>query len=50
MRDANGIYSTFAGAYNVKAVPELFLINKKNELSARGETIKDLDAAVKALL
>lgn len=50
VRDANGIYSTFAGAYNVKAVPELFLINKKNELSARGETIKDLDAAVKALL
>ena len=50
VRDANGVYSTFAGAYNVKAVPALFLINKKNELSARGDAIKDLDAAVKALL
>lgn len=50
VRDANGIYSTMAAAYNVKSVPAVFLINKKNELSARGETVKDLDAAVKALL
>jgi len=50
VRDANGIYSTFAAAYNVKAVPSFFLINRGNELSARGETIKDLNAAVKKML
>lgn len=50
VRDANGIYSNVAGMYNVKEVPSLFLINRNSEMSARGETIKDLDAAVKALL
>lgn len=50
VRDSQGIYSNVALAYNVQAVPTLFLINRKNELSARGETIKDLEAAVKALL
>ena len=50
VRDANGIYSNIAAMYNVKSVPSLFLINRNSELSARGETIKDLDAAVKALL
>lgn len=50
VRDANGVYSTFASAYSVQSVPAVFLINKNNELSARGETIKDLEAAVKALL
>ena len=50
VRDPQGIYSNMALAYNVQAVPTLFLINRKNELSARGETIKDLEAAVKALL
>lgn len=50
VRDANGVYSSFAAAYNVKNVPSLFLINKKNELSARGDNLKDLEAAVKTLL
>lgn len=50
VRDANGIYSSAAASYNVQTVPTLFLINKDNELSARGETVKDLEAAVKALL
>ena len=50
VRDANGIYSSVAAAYNVQNVPTLFLINRNNELSARGETIKDLDAAVQKLL
>ena len=45
-----GVYSSIAAAYNVQSLPAVFLINKKSELSARGETIKDLDAAVKALL
>ena len=50
VRDANGVYSSIAAAYNVQSLPAVFLINKKSELSARGETIKDLDAAVKDLL
>lgn len=50
VRDGNGIYSSIAASYNVQTVPSVFLVNRKNELSARGETIKDLDAAVKALL
>lgn len=50
VRDANGIYSNMASAYNVQSVPAIFLINKNSELSARGETIKDLNASVKALL
>ena len=50
VRDANGVYSNYAAAYNVQTLPAIFLINKNNELSARGETIKDLEAAVKALL
>ena len=50
VRDANGIYSSIAAAYNVQSLPALFLINRKNELSARGETVKDLETAVKSLL
>ncbi|WP_291530373.1 TlpA disulfide reductase family protein [Bacteroides sp. UBA939] len=50
VRDANGIYSNIAAMYNVQSVPEIFLINRNSELSARGGTIKDLEAAVKALL
>lgn len=50
VRDANGIYSSVAASYNVQGVPSLFLINKNNELSARGENVKDLEAAVKSLL
>lgn len=50
VRDGNGIYSSVAATYNVQKVPAVFLINKNNELSARGESVKDLEAAVKALL
>ena len=50
VRDANGIYSQFASIYNVQGVPSIFLINRGNELKARGEEIKDLEASVKALL
>lgn len=50
VRDANGIYSQFASIYNVQAVPTLFLISRGNELKARSEEIKDLEAAVKSLL
>lgn len=50
VRDPNGSYSTYATTYNVQSVPTLFIVNKNNELSARGETIKDLEATIKALL
>ena len=50
VRDAAGIYSAVAATYNVQDIPTVFLINKNNDLSARGETIEDLEAAVKALL
>jgi peroxiredoxin len=50
VRDPNGIYSGLASIYNVQEVPAYFLINRKNELSIRGENIKDIDAAVKGLL
>ena len=50
VRDGNGVYSTNAAVYNVRQLPAYFLINRKNELSGRGEDIKDLDSAIKELL
>lgn len=50
VRDGNGIYSTNVSLYNVRQVPSLFLISRNNELKARGEDIKDLEAAVQSLL
>ncbi len=35
VRDANGVYSSVAAAYNVQSLPAVFLINRKSELSAR---------------
>lgn len=50
VRDGNGVYSSVVSLYNVRQVPAVFLINRNNELKARGEDIKDLDSAIKALL
>ncbi len=50
VRDGNGMYSTSAALYNVQQLPTVFLVNRNNELSARGENIKDLDAAIQKLL
>jgi hypothetical protein len=50
VRDEAGAYSQYVQLYNVTQLPSLFLVNRQNELSARGETIKDLDAAVQKLL
>jgi len=50
VRDPNGIYSSFAAIYSVQEVPTYFLINKQNELSIRGENVKDIDATIKGLL
>lgn len=50
VRDANGIYSSIVSLYSIQSLPSIFLINKNNELSARGETIKNLEEEVKKLL
>lgn len=47
VRDANGAYSSYISLYNVTNLPSVFLVNRNNELSARGENIKDLDEAIK---
>ena len=36
--------------YNVQSIPTFFLIDKSNTLRSRDVQIKDLDAAIKALL
>lgn len=50
VHDPEGSASSVAASYNVQAVPSLFLINRNNELKARGETIKNLGAAIQAML
>lgn len=50
VRDENGVYSTNAALYGVTQVPAYFLVNRNNELKARGEDIKDLEASIKSLL
>ena len=50
VRDAAGVYSSVVSLYGVQSLPSVFLINRDNELRARGETIKDLEEAVRRLL
>lgn len=50
VRDENGIQSTWVTVYNVRSLPEFFLIDRDNNLNSRSEQIKDIDAAIKALL
>ncbi|KAA6333996.1 Thiol-disulfide oxidoreductase ResA [termite gut metagenome] len=50
VRDANDIYSTAVNIYNVQQLPAYFLINRKNELSIRGENIKNLEEEIKKML
>ena len=50
VRDAAGIYSQYVSLYGVQGLPSVFLVNRNNELSARGENIDDLEAAIRKLL
>ena len=50
VRDAAGIYSQYVSLYGVQGLPSVFLVNRSNELSARGENIDDLEAAIRKLL
>jgi len=50
VRDANGAYSQYVTLYSVTNLPAVFLVNRANELSARGETITNLEESIKKLL
>ena len=50
VRDENGTASQYVNLYNVQSVPEFFLIDKSNTLVNRSAQIKDVDAAIAALL
>lgn len=50
VRDENGVYSSYVSLYSVTNLPAIFLVTRSNELSARGETIQDLEEAIKKLL
>jgi peroxiredoxin len=50
VRDADGVNSSAAAMYTVQTLPALFLIDRNNDLSARGENIQNLDEAVRKLL
>ena len=50
VRDAAGIYSQYVSLYGVQGLPSVFLVDRNNELSARGENIEDLEAAIRKLL
>ena len=50
VRDAKGVYSTYANLYSVTQLPTIFLINRSNELSLRATPQTDLEAAINKLL
>ncbi|MDO4179937.1 MAG: DUF4369 domain-containing protein [Bacteroidales bacterium] len=50
VRDANGAYSSYVSLYNVTNLPAVFLVNRANELSVRGENIQNLEEEIKKLL
>ena len=50
VRDADGAGSQRLLFYNIKAVPEFFLIDRENNLVKRSSQMKDVDAEIKALL
>ncbi len=50
VRDPKGIESPTVGIYNVKALPEFFLIDRDNNLVSRSEQVVDIDKAIEALL
>ena len=50
VRDANGAYSQYVTLYSVTNLPAVFLVNRANELSARGETITNLEESIEKTL
>ena len=50
VRDADGVNSQRLVMYNIQAVPDLFIIDRGNDLVKRAAQIKDLEAEIKKLL
>ena len=50
VRDADGVNSQRLIMYNIQAVPDLFIIDRGNNLVKRAAQIKDLEAEIKKLL
>lgn len=50
VRDATGAYSKYVTLYSVTNLPAIFLVNRNNELSARGEDVEDIEAAIRKML
>lgn len=50
VRDPQGADSRNVGIYNVKSLPEYFLIDKGNNLVSRSEQIENIDKAIEELL
>ena len=46
MRDPNGEYSSYAGAYNITRLPTVFLIGRNGEIVERVENIEQLETSV----
>lgn len=50
VRDNNGLNSGILAAYNVRSIPEFFLIDRSNSLVSRSQQIKDIEKAIEKLL
>ena len=50
VRDAAGPYSQYVSLYGVTSLPSAFLVNRENEVCARGENIVDIEAELKKWL
>ena len=50
VRDADGVNSQRLVMYNIQAVPDLFIIDRGNNLVKRAAQIKDLEEEIKKLL
>lgn len=50
VRDPKGVYSQYVNLYGVTSLPAAFLIGRNNVLSARAETVANLEEAIRKLL
>ena len=46
MRDPNGEYSTYAGAYNITSIPAVFIIGRNGEIIERVANIEQLETSL----
>ena len=46
MRDPNGEYSTYAGAYNITSIPAVFIIGRNGEIVERVTNIEQLETSL----